>query len=155
MQAYVVSMMRAAKLFALEDNAMVMRGLQHMASAIRSIEWMYGARDLPEALDYLQNHHPDIAILDLELPGGSGMQAIYHLHQHSPQCRIAVFSGKMNGEISALCQLAGATDCFHKLADVDRLNATLRHWAQELQATNTEETSTPSAHAPATSHHTE
>lgn len=134
---------------------MVMRGLQHMASAIRNIEWMHGARDLPEALDYLQHHQPDIAILDLELPGGSGMQAIYQLQQHAPQCRIAVFSGKMNNEVSALCKLAGATACFHKLADVDQLNAALRLWAQEFQATEEPLSPTLSARATATPHHNE
>jgi DNA-binding NarL/FixJ family response regulator len=154
-QAYAFDMKYAAKLFALEDNAMVMRGLKHMAGTIRNIQWMCGARDLPEALDYLQTHQPDIAILDLELPGGSGIQAVYQLHQQAPHCRIAVFSGKMNGEVSALCKLAGATKCFHKLTDVDRLNATLRCWAQEFQATQEHPSPTPSARATATPYHNE
>jgi DNA-binding NarL/FixJ family response regulator len=148
-------MMQAAKLFALEDNAMVLRGLRHMVSAIDNIEWMNGTRDLPEALGYLEHHQPDIAVLDLELPSGSGIQIIYHLHRQAPECRIAVFSGKMNGEIRALCELAGATACFHKLTDVDHLNATLRRWSLEFQSSDEQVTTTASARETPTPGHNE
>lgn len=122
-----------AQVFALEDTELLLRGICLLVESVDGLHWMHGSRDLPEALDYLHNYRPDIAVLDLELPGGSGIEALKLLRREHPNCRTIIFSGSVNAEVKERCLSAGASECFHKLTDIDKLLTTLRCWSAEFQ----------------------
>jgi two-component system response regulator DesR len=48
-----------------------------------------GDEIVPAALE----HRPDVAVLDIELPGGDGLSAAAELHRRLPQCRTLMLTG--------------------------------------------------------------
>jgi len=75
-----------------EDQAMVRGALSALLSLEDDIEIVAeasrGDEVLPAALDAL----PDVALLDIEMPGGDGLDAAAVLHERLPSCRVVILT---------------------------------------------------------------
>ena len=45
-----------------------------------------------EALALFNQHHPDVTLMDLQLPGISGLEAIKRIHTEDPKARVIVLT---------------------------------------------------------------
>jgi two-component system response regulator DesR len=75
-----------------EDQAMVRGALSALLSLEGDIEIVAeasrGDEVLPAALESL----PDVALLDIEMPGGDGLEAAAILHERLPSCRVVILT---------------------------------------------------------------
>ena len=75
-----------------EDQAMVRGALSALLSLEDDIEIVAeasrGDEVLPAALDTL----PDVALLDIEMPGGDGLEAAAVLHERLPSCELVILT---------------------------------------------------------------
>ena len=75
-----------------EDQAMVRGALSALLDLEEDIEIVAeasrGDEVLPAALDAL----PDVALLDIEMPGGDGLGAAAALKEHLPSCRVIILT---------------------------------------------------------------
>jgi two-component system, NarL family, response regulator DesR len=75
-----------------EDQAMVRGALSALLSLEYDIEIVAeasrGDQVLPAALDTL----PDVALLDIEMPGGDGLEAAAVLHERLPSCLVVILT---------------------------------------------------------------
>lgn len=75
-----------------EDQAMVRGALSALLSLEDDIEIVAeasrGDEILPAALDTL----PDVALLDIEMPDGDGLEAAAVLHERLPSCRVVILT---------------------------------------------------------------
>src|SRR5215203_1333781 len=75
-----------------EDQAMVRGALSALLSLEEDIdivaEVSRGDEVLSAALDTL----PDVALLDIEMPGGDGLEAAAVLHEQLPSCRVIILT---------------------------------------------------------------
>jgi two-component system response regulator DesR len=75
-----------------EDQAMVRGALSALLSLEDDIEIVAeasrGDEVLPAALDTL----PDVALLDIEMPGGDGLEAAAMLHERLPSCLVVILT---------------------------------------------------------------
>jgi two-component system, NarL family, response regulator DesR len=75
-----------------EDQAMVRGALSALLSLEDDIEIVAeasrGDEVLPAALDTL----PDVALLDIEMPGGDGLEAAAVLHERLPSCQLVILT---------------------------------------------------------------
>lgn len=75
-----------------EDQAMVRGALSALLSMEEDIEIVAevsrGDEVLPDALDIF----PDVALLDIEMPGGSGLSAAAALKERLPSCRVIILT---------------------------------------------------------------
>ncbi len=79
-----------------DDHALVRRGLRLVLDAEDGFDVLAEASDLDGARRYLRGHHPDVLVLDLNLPGGSSLGAICELRAEFPDTQIVVLT--MEGE---------------------------------------------------------
>jgi two-component system, NarL family, response regulator NreC len=75
-----------------DDHPIVRRGLKALFESELDFSVMGVASDGPETLRLAERLKPDVLVLDLMMPGLSGMEALYILRDLAPETRTVVFS---------------------------------------------------------------
>ena len=97
--------------FALEDNP----GIQVVGEAEDAITCV---RELPDV-------RPDVLILDLRMPGMTGLEAVPQIREASPGTRIVVYSQYIDEETEAELRDAGVEAWLRKDEDLGELRETV------------------------------
>lgn len=84
--------MKKFSLVIADDHPVVRLGLRTLLEAEGSFLIVGEAEDGLEALEHARLHHPDILLLDLEMPRMNGMQVLDELQQASPETRTIVLT---------------------------------------------------------------
>src|SRR5690242_19464356 len=75
-----------------DDHAVVRRGLKQLLGAEPDLEVLAEAGDIEDARRYVRGHHPQVLVLDLNLPGGSSLKHIPSIRAESPGTQIVVLT---------------------------------------------------------------
>ncbi len=75
-----------------DDHAIVRRGLRQLLDGERGFDVVAEAEDVESARRYLRGHHPDVLVLDLNMPGESSLEAIPTLREEFPDTQIVVLT---------------------------------------------------------------
>jgi len=109
-----------------DDHPIVRDGVVANLSDAAEVEVVGTAGTLAAAAELVKQHHPDVLILDLELPDGSGLDALGTLRAISPRTRIVVFSAYDGEERVGTALALGADSYVIKGTSSDELIATVR-----------------------------
>lgn len=80
------------RIFLVEDNQLFLQGLKHFISQYDEFEVVGSAIDGPTAFKEIQRLQPDIAIIDVILPGMDGLTLIEKLKKYQVPTRTLVLS---------------------------------------------------------------
>lgn len=109
-----------------EDQAMVRGALSALLRLEEDLdvvaEVTRGDEVLPAALD----SHPDVALLDIEMPGGDGLSAAQALHKNLPSCRIVILTTFGRSGYLRQAMESGALGFLLKDAPADQLAVAIR-----------------------------
>ncbi len=75
-----------------EDQAMVRGALSALLSLEEDIEVVAGVAQGDEVVPTALETRPDVALLDIEMPGGGGLSAAQALHERLPACRVMILT---------------------------------------------------------------
>ncbi|HTU86371.1 MAG TPA: response regulator [Solirubrobacteraceae bacterium] len=75
-----------------DDHAVVRRGLRQVLDLEPSFEVVAEASTLDDARRYVRGHHPDVLVLDLNMPEGSTLKHIPTIRTESPATQIVVLT---------------------------------------------------------------
>jgi len=84
--------MEKIRLILVDDHQLVRTGIANLLSGEPSFEIIGEAADAKELFELLKQSQPDIAILDIALPGISGIEITKKLHNEFPGIRILILS---------------------------------------------------------------
>ena len=84
--------MEKIRLILVDDHQLVRTGIANLLSGEPGLEIIGEASDARELFDLLRISQPDIAILDIALPGLSGIEITKKLHNDFPGIRILILS---------------------------------------------------------------
>ncbi|MGH7495188.1 MAG: response regulator [bacterium] len=104
-----------------DDDVNVRTGLWWLLSNIVGIHCVGTYADVHEAMQGLQLQAPDIVLLDVAMPGVSGIEVIRPIHRQSPQTRIIMHSNYDDEEKILRSQQAGAAGYILKNASAPAL----------------------------------
>ncbi|MET8622311.1 response regulator transcription factor [Kitasatospora sp. NPDC004669] len=76
-----------------DDEHLIRGALAALLSLEDDIEVVAQAGSGPEALAMAQAHRPDIAVLDLQMPGKDGIETATELRRLLPDCRCMIVTG--------------------------------------------------------------
>jgi len=91
-----------------DDQKSVREQLQSFIDLVPDFQIAGMAEDAPKALKQLGLLQPDIILIDLEMPGMSGIKAIQIISKRYPECKIIVFSCHENSKYINQSLKAGA-----------------------------------------------
>lgn len=74
-----------------DDHSLLRRGLRQLLED-EGIEVVAEAGDADTAARYVRGHHPDVLVLDLNMPGSSSLEAIPKIREESPRTQIVVLT---------------------------------------------------------------
>ena len=109
-----------------DDHYIVRMGLISLVSTESDMEVVAEAADGNQALDLFAKHHPDLALLDLKMPGKSGIQTAMAIRNKFPSARILVLSAFDGDEDIYRALHAGAQGYVLKNSTGDKLVPALR-----------------------------
>jgi len=104
-----------------DDHAIVREGYRSLLQKQASFEVVCEACDGNEAYLQYQQYRPDVVIMDISLPGQSGIKAIERIKQFDPQARILGFSMHENPSFALQATRAGALGYITKSSDPEAL----------------------------------
>jgi DNA-binding NarL/FixJ family response regulator len=109
-----------------DDHAVVREGLRHVLGASHGFEVVAEAGTGAEALALAEQHRPDVVLLDLTMPGMSGLEATTLLRARLPEVRVLVLSMHDQDEYVVAAVRGGAHGYVLKDADPAELRAAIR-----------------------------
>jgi DNA-binding NarL/FixJ family response regulator len=109
------------KVLVAEDNSIARKGLRILLASLPEVRIVAEATTIPEALAAYDLHNPHVAILDIQMPGGTGLDALRHIRSHSQDCLVIINSGSVRDVYEAICREAGADYYFEKGRDHERI----------------------------------
>jgi DNA-binding NarL/FixJ family response regulator len=109
------------KVLVAEDNSIARKGLRILLAALPEVRIVAEATTVPEAVEAYNFYDPHVAILDIQMPGGTGLDVLRHIRSHSQDCLVIMNSGSVRDVYEAICREAGADYYFEKGRDHERI----------------------------------
>ena len=91
-----------------DDHAVVRSALRALLEAAEDIAVVGETGDVDSLFDEVGTHSPDVLLLDLNMPGGSSVEAIGRLRAAHPETRVVVLTMEGRPEIARQALASGA-----------------------------------------------
>jgi DNA-binding NarL/FixJ family response regulator len=118
------------KIMLVDDHAVFRKALSFVLAHQDDMEVVSQAGTLRDARETLHEHAVDIAVVDLSLPDGDGVDLIRDLRRANPHAAILVLSASDRRRDFARAVEAGASGICQKTADVNEVLGAIRRLAQ-------------------------
>lgn len=119
---------RQLRLLIVDDNARARDGLSAFLSTQNGLLVISEASNGEEALAEVESQHPDLVLMDIQMPVMDGLQATRIIKQRWPQIKVIVLT--IHSEAESPAQQAGADGFLIKGCSADELRATLARGAR-------------------------
>ncbi|MEP6704920.1 MAG: response regulator transcription factor [Acidobacteriota bacterium] len=111
-----------------DDHLIVRQGLNALLNAEPDLEVIGETGDGISALDLVKKLSPDVAVLDLMMPGLNGLDVARQMHKQNPQTKIIILSmhddegfvleALSNGASAYVLKDTGSADLIHAIREV-------------------------------------
>ncbi len=109
-----------------DDHEVVRSGLRLLLEREDDFEVVAEASDVDSARRYVLGHHPRVLVLDLNMPGGSSLEAIPVIREQSPDTQIVVLTMQQEPAFAREALAAGALGYVLKAAAGEELVEAVR-----------------------------
>ena len=113
-----------------DDHALMRRSLRLVLDGDESIDVVAEADDLAAVERHVHGHQPQVLVLDLGMPDGSGLPAIGNLRRAAPDTQIVVITMEDNPGFAQRALAAGATGFVLKDHAEEELSTAIREAAR-------------------------
>lgn len=114
------------KVFIADDSAIVRERLIDMLSMLKDAEVVGHASQGTEALDSIQELKPDVVILDIQMPRGSGIDVLQAIRKEGLAPVVIMFTNYPYPKYRRKCMDAGADFFFDKSTEFEQMINVLR-----------------------------
>ncbi|HPR31679.1 MAG TPA: response regulator transcription factor [Prolixibacteraceae bacterium] len=114
-------MVEPVKIMIVDDHKIVRDGIRALLLGERNIRWIGEAADADSLFVLLKDKAPDVLILDIQLPGRSGVEILGELQEKYPGIRVLILSSNSDEAIILDAVKAGARGFLPKDTSADEL----------------------------------
>lgn len=109
-----------------DDHAVVREGIRHVLSAAQGFDVVGEAASGTDAVKMAKECEPDVVLLDVSMPGGTGLEVIGDVRRAAPQARVLILSVHDEAEYVLQAVRAGAHGYLRKDSSPNDLRDAVR-----------------------------
>ncbi|MCK9485138.1 MAG: response regulator transcription factor [Dehalococcoidia bacterium] len=109
-----------------DDHAVVRRGLADLLAERREFSVVGEAGSVQEAIQVASTTEPDVVVLDLRLPDGSGIEACREIRTARPETKVLILTSHADRNALFSAVMAGASGYLLKDLDPQRIQDAVR-----------------------------
>jgi DNA-binding NarL/FixJ family response regulator len=121
------------KVFLADDHPLLRTGLRMSLGQHADIDFIGEANDGFKAVEKIKKNPPDVALIDFDMPGLSGVAAIRLLRRHYPDMKLLILSSYSDRQYIEDAMQAGANGYILKSIDISELVEVIRAFARNEQ----------------------
>lgn len=114
------------KVFIADDSEVVCERLTTILSDVPGVEIIGQAGCTAEAIDSIHQLHPDAVILDIRMPGGSGIEVLKGIKKDNSSLLVIMLTNYPYPQYRKTCMTLGADFFFDKSTQFEEVVAVLR-----------------------------
>lgn len=118
--------MNSIRVLLADDHTLVRAGFRNMLQKIDSVEVVGEANNGREALALIDQHRPDVVLMDIAMPALNGLEAVTRASEDFPNVRVVILSMHANEEYVLRALKAGAAGYLLKDADPAELELAVK-----------------------------
>jgi DNA-binding NarL/FixJ family response regulator len=111
------------KVFIVDDSKVVVERLADLLEGIAGVQVIGQAGNAVEAIQSIRETNPDAVILDLQMPGGSGLDVLRAIRSDSPGLHVLICTNYPYPQFREECLSAGADYFLDKSAEFEKIPA--------------------------------
>src|SRR5437899_7967431 len=119
------------KIFIADDSKAVVERLADLLEEVPGAELVGQAGDVPEAIRGIQKMTPDALILDLQMPGGTGLDVLRAIRPDHPYLYVLIRTNYPYAQYREECLSAGANYFLDKSAEFEKIPAILHQFLRD------------------------
>jgi len=118
--------MEPMKVLVVDDHQLMIEGLKSLLEVEEDIASVAGANSMTEALDFLKSNTIDVILMDINMPGNSGIEATEEIKKLYPSIKVIALT--MHDDISIITKMvkAGASGYILKRTNMNEVIDALR-----------------------------
>ena len=113
--------MTTLKVLLVDDHEVVRKGLKYVLDDLEDFSLIGEASSAKTAIIMTEELHPDVVILDIRMPGGSGLDACRAIHEKYPNISIIILTSYADDKSITEAIQAGAVGYILKDGSTDEL----------------------------------
>jgi len=114
------------KVLIADDSQIVRERLAYLLGDVEGVEIVGQAEDAVEGSNLAEALKPDVAILDVRMPRGSGLDVLRSIKRDNPSATVIVLTNFVDPEARQLCLARGADYFFDKSIEFEKAVDVLR-----------------------------
>ena len=118
--------MERIRVLVAEDEEAVREALVDLLTSDAAIDVVGSAKDADEAIEMAASSKPDVALVDVKMPGGGGVRAAREIRANSPQTHVVALSAYEDRRTVLEMLRAGAVGYVVKGTSADEILRTIR-----------------------------
>ncbi|RPJ26792.1 MAG: DNA-binding response regulator [Chloroflexi bacterium] len=122
----MVNAKASIKVILADDHHMVRAGIRQLLESEQDIQVLAEAGDGEEAKSLIQQHKPDVAVLDIQMPKASGIEVTRWVRAHLPEVGVLILTAYDDDPYVMAVLQAGANGYVLKTAKTDDLIQAVR-----------------------------
>lgn len=108
-----------------DDNRKYIERLISLLNEAGIESQIFVANDYNKGVEILANEKPDIVLLDVNLPGKSGIEILRHIKEEGWKCKVIMATNHASKSYRNLCLEAGADRFLDKSSDFEKIPAVI------------------------------
>lgn len=100
---------RPLRILLVDDHEVVRQGLAALLDRREGFEVVAEAGNVAESIEMAERHRPDLVIMDVRLPDGSGVEACREIRAEHPEIRVVMLTSYPDEEAVLSAIVAGAS----------------------------------------------
>lgn len=111
----------------IDDHALVRSAVKLLlTSGAPDIEIIGEASSGKEAIPLVRQYHPNVVLLDINMPGMSGLEVTFRIQRTSPKTKIIILTAQQNSPFPGILVQAGVHGYLTKIANTDAVIEAIR-----------------------------